>query len=153
MLSRDSEYKMWSRFVFELVIWPQQVTWARRTQPSGPLCLWQCFLYFLLFVFIISDFVFGSVIVCYVFYFFYCRQMFFSSYGSKTTPQSQCTGETSFFCQPITTRRQLDMKKKVLFSWRRQRHLLIHFPSLSGIIITVLHFMRWLVITHLKSRE
>ena len=37
MLSRDSEDKMWSRFV----IWPQEVTW---TQPSGPLCLWQCFL-------------------------------------------------------------------------------------------------------------
>ena len=70
------------------------------------------FLYSLLFDFITPDFVFGSVIVCYVFYFFSCRQMFFSSYGSKTTPQSQCTGETSFFCQPITTRRQLDMKKK-----------------------------------------
>ena len=42
MLSRDSEYEMWSRFVFELVIWPQQVTLARRTQPSGTLCLWQC---------------------------------------------------------------------------------------------------------------
>ena len=33
MLSRDSEDEIWSRFVFELVIWPQ---------PSGPLCLWQC---------------------------------------------------------------------------------------------------------------
>ena len=32
---------MW--FVFELVIWPQEVTLARWTQPSGPLCLWQCF--------------------------------------------------------------------------------------------------------------
>ena len=31
---------MW--FVFELVIWPQEVTLARWTQPSGPLCLWQC---------------------------------------------------------------------------------------------------------------
>ena len=31
--SRDSEDEIWSRFVFELVIW---------TQPSGPLCLWQC---------------------------------------------------------------------------------------------------------------
>ena len=31
-----------SRFVFELVIWPQEVTLARWTQPSGPLCLWQC---------------------------------------------------------------------------------------------------------------
>ena len=35
MLSRDSEDKMWSRFVFE------KVTLARWTQPSGPLCLWQ----------------------------------------------------------------------------------------------------------------
>ena len=34
---------MWSRFVFELVIWPQEVTLVRWTQPSGPLCLWQCF--------------------------------------------------------------------------------------------------------------
>ena len=43
MLSRDSEDKMWSRFVFELVIWLQEFTLARWTQPSGPLCLWQCF--------------------------------------------------------------------------------------------------------------
>ena len=43
MLSRDSEDEMWSRFVFELVMWPQKVTLARWTQPSGPLCLWQCF--------------------------------------------------------------------------------------------------------------
>ena len=43
MLSRDSEDEMWSRFVFELAIWPQEVTLARWTQPSGPLCLWQCF--------------------------------------------------------------------------------------------------------------
>ena len=34
MLDRDSEDEIWSRFVFKLVIW---------TQPSGPLCLWQCF--------------------------------------------------------------------------------------------------------------
>ena len=34
MLGRDSEDEIWSRFVFEPVIW---------TQPSGPLCLWQCF--------------------------------------------------------------------------------------------------------------
>ena len=39
MLSRDSEDKMWSRFV----IWPQEVTLVRWTQSSGPLCLWQCF--------------------------------------------------------------------------------------------------------------
>ena len=43
MLSRDSEDAIWSRFVFELVIWPQKVTLVRWTQPSGPLCLWQCF--------------------------------------------------------------------------------------------------------------
>ena len=42
MLSRHSEDAIWSRFVFELVIWPQQITLARWTQPSGPLCLWQC---------------------------------------------------------------------------------------------------------------
>jgi len=34
MLGQDSEDEIWSRFVFELVTW---------TQPSGPLCLWQCF--------------------------------------------------------------------------------------------------------------
>ena len=27
----------------ELVIWPKQVTLVSWTQPSGPLCLWQCF--------------------------------------------------------------------------------------------------------------
>ena len=36
---------MWSRFMFELVLWPQWVTLARWTQPSGPLCLWQCFIH------------------------------------------------------------------------------------------------------------
>ena len=50
MLSRDSEDEMWSRFMFELLIWPQEVTLARWTQPSGPLCLWQCLSYFLLFL-------------------------------------------------------------------------------------------------------
>ena len=44
MLSRDPEDENWSRFVIELVIWPQEVTLARWTQPSGPLCLWQCLL-------------------------------------------------------------------------------------------------------------
>ena len=39
MIGRDSEDEIWSRFVFELVI---------RTQPSGPLCLWQCLSYELL---------------------------------------------------------------------------------------------------------
>ena len=29
--------------MFELVIWPQEVILIRWTQPSGPLCLWQCF--------------------------------------------------------------------------------------------------------------
>ena len=33
---------MWSRFVLELVKWPQEIILARWTQPSGPLCLWQC---------------------------------------------------------------------------------------------------------------
>ena len=33
MLGQESEDEIWSRFMFELVIW---------TQPSGPLCLWQC---------------------------------------------------------------------------------------------------------------
>ena len=43
MLGRDSKERIWSRFLFELVIWPQVVTLIRWTQPSGPLCLWQCF--------------------------------------------------------------------------------------------------------------
>ena len=43
MLSRDSEDGMWSRFMFELLIWLQEATLARWTQSSGPLCLWQCF--------------------------------------------------------------------------------------------------------------
>ena len=43
MLGRDSEDEIWSRFVFEFVIWPQEVTLVRWTQSSGPLCLWQCF--------------------------------------------------------------------------------------------------------------
>ena len=43
MLSRDSEDEMWPRFVFELVIWLQEITFARWNQSSGPLCLWQCF--------------------------------------------------------------------------------------------------------------
>ena len=45
MLSRDSEDEMWSRFMFELLIWLQEATLARWTQSSGPLCLWQCFLH------------------------------------------------------------------------------------------------------------
>ena len=38
MLVRDSEDELWSRFVWELVIW---------TQPWGPLCLWQYFISFI----------------------------------------------------------------------------------------------------------
>ena len=63
MLSRDSEDEMWSRFVFELVIWPQEVTLVRWTQPSGPLCLWQCF-------FIGLDGEINSVFVCFSFVYF-----------------------------------------------------------------------------------
>ena len=37
--------EIWSNFVFDLVIWLKSVTLVSRTQPSGPLCLWQC-LYF-----------------------------------------------------------------------------------------------------------
>ena len=43
MLGGDSEDEIWSRFVFEFVIWPQEVTLVRWTQSAGPLCLWQCF--------------------------------------------------------------------------------------------------------------
>ena len=40
MFCRD---EIWSRFVRELTIWPtKEVTMVCRTQPSGPLCLWQC---------------------------------------------------------------------------------------------------------------
>ena len=46
MLSRDSEDEMWSRFMFELLIWLHEATLARWTQSSGPLCLWQCFMCF-----------------------------------------------------------------------------------------------------------
>ena len=41
---------VWSRFVFELVIWPKEVTLVRWTQPSGPLCLWQCLHTFLFYL-------------------------------------------------------------------------------------------------------
>ena len=44
VLGGDSEDEIWSRFVFELV-W----TLLSRTQPSGPMCLWQCFLVLPLF--------------------------------------------------------------------------------------------------------
>ena len=43
MLGRYSEFEIWSRFVFELVIGPKQVTLVSWSQPSGLLCLWQCF--------------------------------------------------------------------------------------------------------------
>ena len=42
-LGWDSEDEIWSRFVWEAAIWPK-VTLVSRTQPSGPLCLWQCFI-------------------------------------------------------------------------------------------------------------
>ena len=54
MLSRDSEDEMWSRFVFELVIWPQEVTLARWTRPSGPLCFRQC-LYLITFANLVTN--------------------------------------------------------------------------------------------------
>ena len=38
MFGWDSKAEIWSRFMFELV-W----TLVGRTQPSSPLCLWQCF--------------------------------------------------------------------------------------------------------------
>ena len=46
------EVAAWSRIwrwnlikiCWELVIWSKEVTFVTRTQPSGPLCLWQCFL-------------------------------------------------------------------------------------------------------------
>ena len=38
-----SEDEIWSRLLFELVIRPKEVTLVSWTQPSGPLCLWQCF--------------------------------------------------------------------------------------------------------------
>ena len=37
------DYEVQDRFGQELVIWPKEVTLISRTQPSGPLCLWQCF--------------------------------------------------------------------------------------------------------------
>ena len=45
VLGRYYEEEIWSRFVFEIVIWPQEVTLVRWTQPSGPLCLRQCFVF------------------------------------------------------------------------------------------------------------
>ena len=45
MLGRDSEDEIWSRFVFQFLIWPQDVTLVRWTQSSGPLCLWQCLVF------------------------------------------------------------------------------------------------------------
>ena len=62
MLSRDSEDEMWSRFMFELLIWLQEVTLARWTQPSGPLCLWQCLLLF--FTFWITFSLDSLVLIC-----------------------------------------------------------------------------------------
>ena len=41
MLGRDSSDEIWSRFVIR----PKPITSVSRTQPTGPLCLWQCFLH------------------------------------------------------------------------------------------------------------
>ena len=54
MLGRDSEDEIWSRFVFEFVIWPQEVTLVRWTQSSGPLCLWQCLVNSILYQFYVK---------------------------------------------------------------------------------------------------
>ena len=50
MFGWDFEVDPWSRLwrwnlikICEIVTWPQEVTLLRWTQPSGPLCLWQCF--------------------------------------------------------------------------------------------------------------
>ena len=40
--SCEQEDEIRSRFVFQFLIWPQDVTLVRWTQSSGPLCLWQC---------------------------------------------------------------------------------------------------------------
>ena len=43
LLGRYYEDEIWSRFFWTLVKWYEEVTLVTRTQPSGPLCLWQCF--------------------------------------------------------------------------------------------------------------
>ena len=43
LLGQDYEDEIQSRFVWELLIWPKEVTLVTRTQPLGPLCLWQFF--------------------------------------------------------------------------------------------------------------
>ena len=42
LLGWDYDDELCSRFFWELVKWPKEVTLVTRTQPSGPLCLWQC---------------------------------------------------------------------------------------------------------------
>ena len=53
MFCWDFEVGAWSRFWRCLIkifvrtcdlMWPKKVTLVSRTQPSGPLCLWQCFI-------------------------------------------------------------------------------------------------------------
>ena len=39
----DASSRFWSRFVFDILLWPKQVTLMCWTQPLGPLCLWQYF--------------------------------------------------------------------------------------------------------------
>ena len=46
MLSRDSDNEFDQDLCLNLLIWPQEVTLIKSTQPSGLLCLWQCFEYF-----------------------------------------------------------------------------------------------------------
>ena len=76
-LGRYSEDEIWSRFLFELVRWPKQVTFASWTQPSHLLCLWQC----LFIVFLFFAFIFLKLSACQnphlipffsIFYFFVC---------------------------------------------------------------------------------
>ena len=51
-LGRYSEDEFWSRFVFEIVIWTKQVTLVCWTQPSGPLCLGNVFIFGFLWWFV-----------------------------------------------------------------------------------------------------
>ena len=42
LLGQDYEDEICSRFFWEIVKWPKEVSLVTRTQPSGPLCVWQC---------------------------------------------------------------------------------------------------------------
>ena len=56
MFSQDFEVDAWSRFwrwnLIKICVWTCNMTLARWTQPSGPLCLWQCFIYKYLYIYI-----------------------------------------------------------------------------------------------------